>query len=54
VLAAVVFLGCVATLVYLEREHLWQAAAEQSAADDPFARCCAERAGDIDACAPTR
>ena len=48
VLAAVVFLGCVATLVYLEREHLWQAAADQSAADDPFARCFAERAGDID------
>ena len=43
-----VFLGCVATLVYLEREHLWQAAADQSAADDPFARCFAERAGDID------
>jgi hypothetical protein len=48
VLAAVVFLGCVAMLVYLEREHLWQAAADQSAADDPFARCFAERAGDID------
>lgn len=48
VLAAVVFLGCVATLVYLERERLWQAAADQSAADDSFARCFAERAAAID------
>lgn len=48
VLAAAVFLGCVAGLVYLERERLWQAAADQGAADDPFARCFAERAADID------
>jgi hypothetical protein len=41
VLAAAVFLGCVAALVYLERS-------DQSAADDPFARCFAERAEDID------
>jgi hypothetical protein len=47
-LAAIVFLGCVAALVYLERAHLWQAVADQSAADDPFARCFAERAEDID------
>jgi hypothetical protein len=48
VLAAVVFLGCVAALVYLERERLWQAAADGSAADDPFARCFAERAAQIE------
>jgi hypothetical protein len=48
VLGAVVFLGCLAGLVYLERERLWQAAADQREADDPFARCLAERAGDID------
>jgi hypothetical protein len=48
VLAAVVFLACVAALVYLERERLWQAAADQSAADDPFGRCFAERAAEID------
>jgi hypothetical protein len=48
VLAAVVFLGCVAALVYLERAGLWQAVANQSATDDPFARCFAERAGEID------
>jgi hypothetical protein len=47
-LAAIVFLGCVAALVYLEREHLWQAVADQGAADDPFGRCFAERAADID------
>lgn len=45
-LAAAVFLGCVAALVYLERERLWQAAAY--GADDPFARCFAERAAQID------
>lgn len=47
VLAAVVVLGCIAALVYLERERLWQVA-DQSAADDPFARCFAERAAAID------
>jgi hypothetical protein len=48
VLAAVVFLGCVAALAYIERERLWQGTADQSAADDPFARCFAERAAEID------
>ena len=48
VLAALVFLACVAALVYLERERLWQAAADQSAADNPFERCFAERAAEID------
>jgi hypothetical protein len=46
-IAALVFLGCVAALVYLERERLWQTAAGESA-DDPFARCFAERAAQID------
>ena len=47
-LAAMVFLLCVAALVYIERERLWQAAGDQSAADDPFERCFAERAAEID------
>jgi hypothetical protein len=47
VLAAVVCLGCIAALAYLERERLWQTA-DQQAADDPFARCFAERAAQID------
>ena len=45
-LAAVVFLACVGALVYLERERLWQATEQR--ADDPYARCFAERAGEID------
>ena len=48
VLAAVVCLGCVAALVYLERERLWPPTVDQTAADDPFARCFAERAAEID------
>lgn len=47
VLAALVFVGCLAALAWLERERLWHAAG-QSAADDPFARCFAERAAQID------
>jgi hypothetical protein len=47
VLAALVFLGCLAALVYLERERLWHSA-EGTAADDPFARCFAERAAQIE------
>jgi hypothetical protein len=47
-LAGVVFLGCVAVLVYVEGERLWQTAAEGSAANDPFARCFAERAAQIE------
>jgi hypothetical protein len=47
VLAAVVFVGCLAALAWLERGRLWHAA-DQSAADDPFARCFAERAAQID------
>ena len=43
-LAAVVCLGCIAALAYLERERLW----DRRAADDPFARCFAERAAQID------
>jgi phage gp36-like protein len=48
VLAALVFVGCAAALVYLERERLWQTAANRTAADDPFARCFAERAAQIE------
>ena len=48
VLAAVVCLGCVAALAYLERERLWPSAPGATAADDPFGRCFAERAGQID------
>jgi hypothetical protein len=48
VLAALVFLGCALAVAYLERADLWQAVADQSAADDPFARCFTERAEEID------
>jgi hypothetical protein len=47
VLAALVFVGCLAALLYLERGRVWHAA-DQTAADDPFARCFAERAAQID------
>ena len=47
-LAALVFVGCVAALVYVERGRLWQPAADRSAADDPFARCLVERGAEID------
>ena len=48
IIAALVFLGCIAALVYLERERLWQAAADHAGADDPFARCFAERSAQVD------
>jgi hypothetical protein len=48
VLAAVVLLGCVAAVGYLERERLWETAAEGTAANDPFTRCFAERVSQID------
>jgi hypothetical protein len=48
VLAAVVLLGCIAALAWLERERFWPNASRGIAADDPFARCFAERAGQID------
>jgi hypothetical protein len=48
VLAAVVLLGCIAALAWLERERFWPSASRGTAADDPFARCFAERAGQID------
>ncbi|MGH6897434.1 MAG: hypothetical protein ACREJ5_12960 [Geminicoccaceae bacterium] len=47
-LAAAVLLGCIAALVYLERERFWPTASNETAADDPFTRCFAERAGQID------
>jgi hypothetical protein len=48
VLAAVVFLGSIAALAYLERERLWPGAPGATVADDRFARCFTERAGQID------
>lgn len=48
VLAGLVFLGCLAALGYVERERLWRASAEEDVADDPFRRCFAQRAADID------
>ena len=48
VIAAAVFLGCAAALVYLERERLWPAGGEQTATDAPFVRCFVERAAQID------
>jgi hypothetical protein len=48
VLAAVVLLGCIAALAWLERERFWPSVSSGIAADDPFVRCFAERAGQID------
>ena len=48
VLAAAVFLGCIAALAWLERERLWPGAPGATAADDRFLRCLAERSGQID------
>jgi hypothetical protein len=48
VVAAVVFLGCVAALAWLERERFWPSAPGDAGADDPFVRCFAERAAQID------
>jgi hypothetical protein len=48
VLAAVVFLGSIAALAWLERERLWPGAPGAIAADDRFVRCFAERSGQID------
>jgi hypothetical protein len=45
VLAAAVCLACLATLAWLERERFWPT---QNPGDDPFARCFAERAAQID------
>jgi len=48
VLAAAVCLGCVAGIAYLERARLWPTPPDRTDADDPFARCFAERAAQID------
>ena len=45
VLAAAVCVACVAALAWLERDRVWPT---RTAGDDPFARCFAERAGQID------
>ena len=43
-----VFLACAGALAWLHRADLWPGAASESVADDPFARCFAERAAEID------
>jgi hypothetical protein len=48
VVAAVVCLGCVAALAWLERERWWPGAAGGIGGDDPFAGCFAERVAQID------
>jgi hypothetical protein len=48
VLAAVICLGCFATLAWLERERFWPTAASGTGDDGPFVRCFAERAAQID------
>ena len=52
--ARLVAVGCAAVaaaaLVYVHRADIWPAAAP-IAADDPFSRCFAERAADIDSLA---
>jgi hypothetical protein len=48
VLAAVICLGCVAALVWLERERFWPTASSRTGAAEPFVRCFAERAEQID------
>jgi hypothetical protein len=48
VLAAAICLGCVAALVWLERERFWPAESIGTGADEPFVRCFAERAAQID------
>jgi hypothetical protein len=46
-LALAVFLGCVAALAWLHRADLLPGFAPE-AADDPFARCFAERSAEVD------
>ena len=48
VLAAAICLGCVAALVWLERERFWPPESSGTGADDPFVRCFADRAAQID------
>jgi hypothetical protein len=43
-----VALGCLAILAWLHRADLSSATLGSEAADDPFARCFAERAAEID------
>jgi len=48
ILAFGVFLACVGALAWLHRADLWPGEAGDLAADDPFARCFAGRAAEID------
>lgn len=47
-LALVVFLACAAALAYLHRDDLFPRERSEVTGDDPFARCFAERKGDVD------
>ena len=47
-LALGVALACVATLAWLHRADLYPAMATAEVADDPFARCLAQRSAQID------
>jgi hypothetical protein len=47
ILALGVFLGCLGALAWLHRADLWPGEASQAATDDPFARCVAGRAAEI-------
>jgi hypothetical protein len=46
--ALVVFLGCVAGLAWLHRADLFPSQFAAATANDPFARCFAERGAEID------
>ena len=48
ILAFGVFLACVGALAWLHRADLWPGEAGDLAADDPFARCFAGRAAEIE------
>jgi hypothetical protein len=48
VLAAAVCVGCIAALAWLERERFWPTASSGTGANEPFVRCFAERAAQID------
>lgn len=48
VLALLVVVACAGALAYIHRDDLLPSDARVAAGDDPFARCFAERRGDID------
>jgi hypothetical protein len=48
-LALVVFVACAGALAWIHRDDLFPPEQREVAGDGPFARCFAERRGDIDA-----